>query len=59
MPLNTVLKLILVIHEGEIINQIRYKSKKEAIGNYRIFKKYGYISPQTWEKVENATFELI
>ena len=57
--MKTVLKSILVFDNGELINQIRYKTKKEAIGNFRVFKKFGYVSPDTWEKVGNATFELL
>jgi hypothetical protein len=59
MKIITVLKSILVFENGELIDQIRYRTKREAIGNFRIFKKFGYISPYTWEKVENATFEIL
>ncbi len=55
----TYLKTILIFKEKELLQSIRYKTKKEAIGNYRLFKKYGHCDYVTGEKIDGLTFELI
>lgn len=36
-------KMILVFKNGELVRQITYRSKTEATGNLRIFKKHGIL----------------
>jgi hypothetical protein len=57
--MKTVLKSILVFQDGNLIETLKYKTKKEAIGNFRLFRKYGKLSSSTFEKIENAHFELL
>ena len=57
--MKTVLKSILVFQDGNLIETLKYKTKKEAIGNFRLFRKYGKLSSCTFEKIENAHFELL
>jgi len=57
--LKTVLKSVLVFSNGELIQQLRFKTKAEAIGNYKLWNKYGKIHPEKFELIENATFELL
>jgi len=52
-------KMILVFLDGELIRQIQYKSKREAMANYRHFLKHGIVNPDTGLTMENATFEMI
>lgn len=37
------MKLILIFHNGELIRQILYKTKREALGNYKLLKKHGVV----------------
>lgn len=53
------MKTILVFKDGELFKNITYKTKKEAKGNYRIWKKHGMSDPDTGEIIKNLTFELI
>jgi len=58
--MKTFLKSILVFDEqGELIETLSYKTKREAIGNFRIFRKHGKLSSVTFEKIPNAKFELL
>ena len=57
--MKTILKSILVFQDGNLIETLKYKTKKEAIGNFRLFRKYGKLSSCTFEKIENAHFELL
>lgn len=58
--MKTTLKTILVFDQhGNLMRGIRYRTKREAVGNFRLFKKWGMIDPNTGEKVENITFELL
>ena len=53
------MKLLLIFKNGELIHQVLYKTKKEALGNYRLFKKHGKINPVTFEVDKTLTYELI
>jgi hypothetical protein len=55
----TYLKTILIFKEKELLQSIRYKTKKEAIGNYKLFKKYGHFDYMTGEKIHGLIFELL
>ena len=57
--LKTAMNTILIFKDGELFKQIRYKTKAEAIGNYKIFNKMGYIDFMTGEPIEGLTFELL
>ena len=57
--LQTNLKTILVFKDGELIKQLRYRTKSMAIGNYRIFKKFGIYDLDLGGIIPNATFELL
>jgi len=53
------MKMILVFLDGELIRQIKYKTKLAAKQNYRHFKKHGIVDPDTGLTIENATFQII
>ena len=57
--IKTSLNIILIFQNGNLINQLRYNTKKETIGNYRIFKKYGLIDHMTGEPLLNIKIELL
>ena len=57
--LQTNLKTILVFKDGELIKQLRYRTKSMAIGNYIIFKKFGIYDLDLGGIIPNATFELL
>jgi len=57
--MKTNLKLILVFQDGELKKQLRYSTKKQAIGNFRIFKKHGMFDIDSGTTIQNATFELL
>jgi len=57
--MKTHLKMILVFQNGELIKQIKYSTKKQAIGNFRIFKKFGMHDFGSGTTIPNATFELL
>lgn len=56
---NSTLKTVMVFKDGELFKQIPYKTKTLAQKNYKHFKKNGIVDPDTGNKVENATFELL
>ncbi len=59
-PEKAPMKTVLVFSpQGEFFKSIQYKTKKDALGNFRIFKKFGMIDPMTGEKINGLTFELI
>jgi len=53
------MKTILVFKNGELIQQIPYKTKTLAKKNYFHFLKHGIIDPLTGNRIENTTFELL
>lgn len=55
----THLKTILVFQDGELIKQLRYKTKTLTIGNFRLFKKFGIYDLDLGGIIPNATFELL
>lgn len=55
----TQLKMILVFQNGELIKQLRYNTKALAIGNFRLFKKFGMYDFDLGSIIPNATFELL
>ena len=58
--LKTAMNTIFIFNkDGEFFKQIRYKTKAEAIGNYKIFNKMGYLDYMTGEPIEGLTFELL
>lgn len=52
-------KLILVFKDGNLINQINYKTKTIAKKNYNYFIKKGMCNPLTGEVMKNLKFELL
>lgn len=59
MPLKTVLKSVLIFVNGELFEVHQFKTKRESIGNFRLWKKHGKFSSETFEKIENATFQIL
>lgn len=57
--MKTALKSILVFQNGEFLKQINYKTKAQAIGNYKLFRRFGILDPETLKPILNATFELL
>lgn len=57
--MKTALKSILVFQNGEFLKQINYKTKAQAIGNYKLFRRFGILDPETLKLILNATFELL
>lgn len=55
----TTLKTVLVFQSDELINQITYKTKKDAKKQYSHFVKNGILNPIDGNKIENAKFELL
>ena len=53
------MKTILVFKNNEFFKMIKYKTKKEALINYKGFKKKGMLNPETAEIDKSLTFELI
>jgi hypothetical protein len=52
-------KSILVFVNLELYKVLYYKTKKQTTGNYNLFLKHGILDPNTGEKIQNATFELV
>lgn len=53
------MKIIIVFVNKVMIKSIEYKTKREAISNYRHFKKHGMIDPNTGLIIKDAVFELL
>lgn len=53
------MKTILIFQSGELLRQVTYKSKKIAQKQLNLFKKWGYICPNTGNLILNTTFELL
>jgi len=52
-------KSILIFLHGNLVQQIKYKTKSLAKKQYSLFIKHGYLNPNTGENINGATFELI
>lgn len=57
--LETILKTILVFKDGILIRQIRYKTKKDTLLNYRGFVKHGILDYETFEPIPDAQIILL
>lgn len=53
------MRTIIVMLNGNPINWITYRSKKEAKMNFNYFKKAGIMNPETCTPLEGAYFELV
>lgn len=54
------MKLILVFdNNGDLFKQISYKTKRQAIINFRGFRKHGMLDHETGLVIPGLRFELV